>query len=387
MDKKENFNIIDFGSSKIRFTVFDKDLNNRYIDTVEIKLTDNFSSQLTNVQKLIKQAEKKNSSHIENIILLFDTPDVFTIDVSLNKTFSNKIDLKKIYSLTILELKQIINTNYQNQEIIHIIQNRFLVDENEYDQIPKNKFKVNNLKVEFKIICFPKKIISNLNKSFNEIGIKIEKIFCTSFIKSQSYFNKIGKNKISFLEIGLKRSTLIIYEKKKLKLIQSIPIGGSHITSDISKIFKITPEEAESIKISFSKSDIEFSYKNESNINSVSTDDILKKNISIDLLKKVILYRIQEIVDLIFKKSKNLINNIHAKDSELLLIGDGSILFNNNSFYLNDKFMFKSIDFYKETNLEICNSCLVYHLNNYEIPEILEKKQGIFEKFFNFFSK
>ena len=110
MDKKENFNIIDFGSSKIRFTVFDKDLNNRYIDTAEIKLTDNFSSQLTNVQKLIKQAEKKNSSHIENTILLFDTPDVFTIDVSLNKTFSNKIDLKKIYSLTILELKQIINT-------------------------------------------------------------------------------------------------------------------------------------------------------------------------------------------------------------------------------------------------------------------------------------
>ena len=95
MDKKENFNIIDFGSSKIRFTVFDKDLNNRYIDTVEIKLTDNISSQLTNVQKLIKQAEKKNSSHIENTILLFDTPDVFTIDVSLNKTFSNKIDLKK----------------------------------------------------------------------------------------------------------------------------------------------------------------------------------------------------------------------------------------------------------------------------------------------------
>ena len=40
-------------------------------------------------EELIKQAEKKNSSHIENIILLFDTPDVFTIDVSLNKTFSN----------------------------------------------------------------------------------------------------------------------------------------------------------------------------------------------------------------------------------------------------------------------------------------------------------
>ena len=61
--------------------------------------------------------------------------------MSLNKTFSNKIDLKKIYSLTILELKQIINTNYQNQEIIHIIQNRCLVDEKEYNQILKISLK------------------------------------------------------------------------------------------------------------------------------------------------------------------------------------------------------------------------------------------------------
>ena len=34
---------------------------------------------------------------------------------------------------------------------------------------------------------------------------------------------------------------------------------------------------------------------------------LLNKNISIDLLKKVILYRVQEIIDLIFKKSN--INN------------------------------------------------------------------------------
>ena len=31
---------------------------------------------------------------------------------------------------------------------------------------------------------------------------------------------------------------------------------------------------------------------------------LLNKNISIDLLKKVILYRVQEIIDLTFKKSK-----------------------------------------------------------------------------------
>ena len=31
------------------------------------------------------------------------------------------------------------------------------------------------------------------------------------------------------------------------------------------------------------------------------------------------------------------------------------------------------------------NVVLNYYLNNYELPKIINKKQGLFEKFFNFF--
>ena len=55
----------------------------------------------------------------------------------------------------------------------------------------------------------------------------------------------------------------------------------------------------------------------------------------------------QEIIDLTFKKSNFQRLNIFLNDSELFLIGDGSKLFNNNSFHLEDKFDFKSINFYK----------------------------------------
>ena len=105
------------------------------------------------------------------------------------------------------------------------------------------------------------------------------------------------------------------------------------------------------------------------------------------LLKKVILYRVQEIVDLIFEKSKAKNSNYIFADSELFLIGEGSLLFNNNSFYLDDKFRFKAINFYEETDDQICQSGLIYHLNNYEIIKSVNKKKGIFEKFFNYFSK
>ena len=63
------------------------------------------------------------------------------------------------------------------------------------------------------------------------------------------------------------------------------------------------------------------------------------------------------------------------------------MIFKDNSFDLNNKNQFKNISYYNETDNEICNSGLVYYLNNYEIPKIINKKQGLFEKFFNFFEK
>ena len=165
-----------------------------------------------------------------------------------------------------------------------------------------------------------------------------------------------------------------------------IPIGGIHITKDISKIFKITFEEAEKIKRSFNRSETEFSYKNQEQKFNFSAKDILSKNISIDLLKKVILYRVQEIIDLTFKKSNNNFDDLGFKDSDLFFIGEGSSLFNNNSFHLQDKFEFKSLNFYDETDDQVCNSGLIYYLNNIEIPKVSNKKQGLFEKFFNYFS-
>ena len=87
--------------------------------------------------------------------------------------------------------------------------------------------------------------------------------------------------------------------------------------------------EAEKLKKSFIKTDTEFSYKNKISEDTMIIHEIINKNISVDLLKKVILYRVQEIMDLIFKKSninhsKNVLEN-----SDLFLIGEGSKLFND----------------------------------------------------------
>ena len=385
MDNKL-INVIDFGSSKIRFSIFDSNLKNKFSDSVAVNLDENFSNHFIKTGELIKKAEKKISTHIEDVILIYDTSNIYIIDISLNKTLDSNFELKNIYNSLILELTQIINSNYNNHEVKHIIINKCIINGKIYDNIPKELKNVQNIKVHFTTICLPKKLNKKIINKFKKLSLNVEKIFCTSYTKSLFYSQKINNKSLYFLDIGLERTSIIIYKNKKLNYMYSIPIGGSHITKDISKIFKISIDEAEEIKRLFNKSETEFSYKNYEN-QKFTPEIIIKKNISIDILKKVILYRIQEIIDLIFKNLNNNPDILVSKQIELLLIGEGSKLFNDNSFQLNDKFDFKSIKVYEEKDSEICTSGLIYFLNNYETPKLRSKTQGFFEKFFNFFSK
>ncbi len=388
MNKRNFFNIIDFGSSKVRFTNFDINLNEKFSDSIKVNLNADLQNHFEVVNKIIRKAEKKFSYHIEDIILLLDSAELFVIDISLVKNIESKLQVIKLYETLILELNQIISSNYNKYYLSQIIMDKCIVDNKKiYEEFPEGNMVANNLKVDFKLICFPKKFINKIRDNFIKNNLNLINIFCSSYVKSQFYVKKLDKNKVSFLDIGWRRSSFIFFENKKLKFIESIPIGGNHIVSDITKIFKISEEDAEKLKKSFNKTDTEFSYKNNTSENSLIIHEIINKNISINLLKKVILYRVQEILDLIFKKSKVNSREYILNATELLLIGEGSKIFNNNSFHLNDGFGFKSINFYSETDVQICKCGLKNYLINFELPKNDNKKQGIFEKFFYFFSK
>ena len=382
------FNIIDLGHSKIRFSIFDKNKDIIFSENLSVIFDNQYSNHFYIIEGLIKKAEKEISSYIEDAILIFDTSEQYSIDISLNKESNNNLTIENLYNLLVLELYQIINSNYNNYEIVHIIVNECVIDKKKYNNLPDKLLKTNNLKVHFKLICFPKNILNKLKENFKKINLNIIKVFSTSYIKSLSYLEKINSEKVSFLEIGWKRTSLLIFNNKKLQSINSILLGGFHISNDISKVFKISIDEAEKLKKLFNKSENEFSYKN-SNLesNQISTKEIFNKNISVNLLKEVILYRVQEIIDLIFLKFKKNLGYSKIKDNNLILIGGGTKLLNNNVFHLDDKFDHKKINFFEENDVEICSSGLTYYLNNYDEPVKKNKNEGIFEKFFNIFNK
>ena len=104
MSNQNYFNILDFGSSKLRFSVFGDDLKLKYSASKSVEIENNYSNKIEIFNDIIKKAEKKISKHIEDIILTLDTTEMFVVQFSLNKELNSKLNTKKVYqSLIFLE--------------------------------------------------------------------------------------------------------------------------------------------------------------------------------------------------------------------------------------------------------------------------------------------
>ena len=392
--KKSNFLcVIDYGSSLLRLGVFDEKFNCLHSSSKNIIEKNNHDEYLKSINLLVRAAEKKISNHLENVFILYDDSEILSVDLSIKKNFDQKVLIKDVYSSIIEECNQLIKNNYINKKIIHIIITRHIFDGREITENLKNDLSVKSIIIEIKFIFLPIEKYTEITNVFKKNNLEISNFFCSSYVKSFSYINSLSDyNYVTFIDIGWERSTLTSFYNKKLICINSIPVGGNHFTKDISKIFKIDLQESESIKKLFNKSELEFSYdKNINNKNEKFLKEIINKNISVDLLKKVILSRIEEIIELVFKNFhySEKVNNF--SNSILVLTGNGSKLFDKNTFYMNDEYNFKEIIFYEEKDIEICLTGLKFDINSHDsdLKEVQKslKKIGIFEKFFNFFGR
>ena len=90
--------IIDFGSQNLKLGVFNIESKNIY--SSEQKINVSVDKSLNN---LIKDAEKFLSTHIENVVVLYDSSKFYSLDISIKKVFDNEMSIKKVYDNLIEE--------------------------------------------------------------------------------------------------------------------------------------------------------------------------------------------------------------------------------------------------------------------------------------------
>ena len=390
---------IDFGASKIRIGIFDTLLpKNNYFE--EKKCISAFDLEKVNldlsknvIQKLIRNSEKKLNIHIKNVNLMIDAPEVQSIDFSIKKKLENKSSFFEDIKFLLQEARQLAQNSNENKKIIHTIIEKFILDKNEYYTIPEDDVDYKSIAIELKFICISNDFFEVITNHFKINHIAIDNIFCSSYVKSLNY-NHFFKNynKKIFLDIGYKKTCVTIFDNEKLILLKTISLGGNHITNDISKILKIDPEESENVKKSLNQKDAIFSHNSEEEFISNSVLNIpVNNNISLDLLKKVIHARIDEIFNLSFKNI-NLEQIVSDKNKSILILtGEGSKILDKNSIYLENNYkFFNEINFFEENTETICLSGFNFNRksHNHEVKVVPKKikKYGFFEKLFHKFS-
>ena len=384
--------IVDYGSKKIRLSIFDKNHKKIY-STYENQISDqNVETKSYKINEIIRKAEKNISDHIEEMVVLYDDPKVTAIDLSIKKEFDQKIIVDENILLLVTEAKKLLQNYHDNLKIMHTIINKFLIDDKEYYQNLDKKLLGKKVIIDFKFVCIPNNKYLFIEDLFKKNSVQILNLFCTSITKAITY-QKYFKNKksIAFLDIGWERSTLTYFANNQIQYLKNIKIGGNHITKDINKIFNIEIDQSEKIKKAFQSSEEEFSYDKIDEQKNLLIKNTIGKDIDIDNLKMVILARVQEIIDLSLKENKLIDKFKESNETVLVLTGDGSKIFNKNSFHLKDSFNFAEINFYDESDEEICNAGeKLFYFNNYKFEQKNIKnikKEGYFERFFNLFGR
>ena len=372
MGDKNFHTFIDFGKNAIRASSFNKEtekVENQLTLTIKNNQSNNLSNEEKLIEDLIFNLEKKNGEYLDEISLMVDNSDILLISLLIYKKSDQKIFNDNFLKYITDEAKYEINKNYPNHEIVHLIIKNFYLDEKKFSEIPKN-LSHSKFAVEFNFFVYPKLFLENLRKIFAKQNVIIKKFIFSSYSKSIFYLDKIpDQRKVILVDIGFEKTSAFLFEDKQMKQFKILPIGGNHISKDISKILKIEISKANEIKLNF---------------NDINDNKNLRQD-EIELVKKIIFSRIEELLEIstFFLKKNNDLMNV-----KLVFFGNGSKIL-DSKFKSNIIFDY-DIDLLDEDYIDICLSGLSLANSEEEMSSnkvVLKKaEKGFFEKFFNLFS-
>ena len=389
MKMNEFESVIDFGTENLRLCVFNSSSENIYYSHIKNNEISKKNTTELSLNRLIRSAEKHLSKHIDYVNVLYDSSEFKFIEFSIKKSFDQPTLIKKYYESLIAEANFIINENYFNYQVSHLVINNIIIDEKIKLETISDKTKSKSLILEIKFICLSKSIIKNISNIFKKNNLNISKIFCSSYVKTIFYKKNLElKNNFIFLDIGFERSSAWFFENNKFKFFNSISLGGNSITKDISKVLNLSIDYSEDLK-KILNTDENKKFNNNSSIESNFHNKILKNNISIDILKKIIEARVDEIIELAVNKDNYLKEISISEKPSIIFIGSGSKLL-SDSLNFDMRKIFSKLIFLQENDIMICKAGFIYNQSDESrltLAKDKSKRVGFFETFFNFFSK
>jgi cell division protein FtsA len=203
-----------------------------------------------------------------------------------------------------IEASQAINIS-PNKEIIHIIPQKFKLDDQESVKDPVG---MSGVRLEMRGIAVlgSSANIKNLTKCLQNNEIEIDGLVAVPIAAAQSALNKRQRELGSVLiELGAGVTSLVVYEEQEIIDIKIIPIGMSHVTNDIAIGLRTSVDTAEKVKLKYGSA-LPGEINKDDKINLSEIDEGEEGVVSRRHVAEIIEARMEEILFLVEKELKRI---------------------------------------------------------------------------------
>ena len=181
--------------NKLSIVVLNSDNNRIYKKESFLKnsVSDlNFESLDSFLNENIFQIEKILNEFVNNIFLIIDHSDLFTIRLSIKEKKDDILLSKNSINSLLIEAKNQCKQTLQDVDIIHMKIDEFYVDDISYKNLPEQQ-NCKNFSIDLSFICIPNIISKNFEKILSNYEISLSKIlsyqYLTSFVDNDKIDN------------------------------------------------------------------------------------------------------------------------------------------------------------------------------------------------------
>ena len=171
--------------NKFGICLFDiKNLKNLYKEEIIL----NNGSNYQNYDELKKflddnifKIEKLSGKFIESIYLVLEDKKIFNLEIGIKKKNYNILLTKNYLENSLVEAKDLFRESYNDQEIIHMMINKYFINGETYSLFEEN-LKTDHFGLEINFKSISRNTIYDLNKILENYQIKITKFLDGSYV-------------------------------------------------------------------------------------------------------------------------------------------------------------------------------------------------------------
>ncbi|EON73187.1 cell division protein FtsA [Lysinibacillus sphaericus] len=259
MNQQELYISLDIGSSSIKVLIGEmSDGQLHVIGVGNVKSNGvrkgaivDIDATVQSIRKAVEQAERMTGYQIDEVVLGVPANQTMlqlvkgVVAVNSENREITDDDLDRV-----VESAQVMSIPPE-RELVNIIPKQFIVDNLDEIKDPRGMIGI-RLEMDATMITTSKTLLHNVLRCVERAGLSIREIYLQPLAAGYFALTEDEKNQgTAFIELGGGSTTIAVFEEGLLTHTGVIPIGGDHITKDISIVLKTPTEQAEQIKHQF----------------------------------------------------------------------------------------------------------------------------------------